>query len=191
MKIKHLSYILLCFFFLSSCSVIKKTFRKTKASKSEQVVSKSDSIGSNRIDSAHVIKSDSTGVSKKEESKEAWWQIEIDSTQPSTVEITQDSAGNQVVKATGKIKSVKGKSSKRGNSIDSVHKVNTDSLRASIRHTAKVSKSEKKESHESVKQSGKDIDKTRVLPGIGVGVAIGAILLLIYGAYRLYKFIKP
>lgn len=181
---KHLCYLLFCFFLLSSCSVIKKTFRKTKGSKSEQVHSKSDSTGTSKADSTHVIKSDSTGVTKIEDKKENWWQIDIDTTQPSTVEITIDSAGKQTVKATGKIKSISGKSSQIVNRKDSVSKAITDSLRASTSQTAKVSTSDKKTSHETLKQSGKDVDKTRVLPGlVWVGI-VAAIAAAIYFAKK-------
>jgi hypothetical protein len=184
---KYTIIILLMALSVSSCSIIKKTFRKAKASKSEQVQSKSDSTGSTRIDSSHVIKSDSTGVTKIEDKRDNWWKIDIDTTEPSTVEISRDSAGNQVVKATGKIKSVSGKSSQKVNRTDSVHKVNSDSSKASINQTASVTKSEKKSSHEAIKQSEKNVDKTKVLPGLGWALVIAAIAGTVYMAYRFLK----
>lgn len=112
---------------LSSCSFVRKIKDNHKEKRQEKTHHVKDSVSQSNTDSTHVLSSDSVNVKKEESKKESWWSIDIDTTEASTVEITQDSTGKQTIKATGKISKVLVKSSQTENKTDSTRQLKEDS----------------------------------------------------------------
>lgn len=107
---------------LESCGILHKTFDRKKESHSERIKSSTDSAGKKTNDSSGIKSVDSASLKKKEEAKSTDVEIEFsDSSDHNKVEITTDSTGKQVIKAEGKIKTVKSKTKDEKKSLDSSH----------------------------------------------------------------------
>lgn len=134
---------------LESCGFIHKTFDRKKENYRENSKASTDSVGKKTADSSVGKFVDSTKLKKTEEKKTEGVVIEFsDSSDHNKVEITTDSSGKQVIKAEGKIKSVKTSKRQEKKQVDSSHLQKKDTAAKHTSEQGSVKRSEDK------KQSG-------------------------------------
>lgn len=148
---KHLLTIIILLSLLESCGFVHKTFDRKKENHQEKIHSEIDSSSKKTTDSSGNKAVDSSKLKKSEEKNESGVEIDFDSSSHNKVEISIDSNGKQVIKAEGKIKSVKTKKQQEKKTIDSTQ---FHSEGAATKHTTEQASVKKQEDK---KQSGSSV----------------------------------
>lgn len=173
---------------LTSCGMLHKVTSKKNEHRIETEKKNLDSAISKKSDSASLKTIDSSALKKKEEVKTSDVSIVFaDSSDHNKIEVVTDSSGKQVIKAEGKIKSVKVNKKEEKNNIDSSHFSKKDTAGVSTSQQAKV----KDKWSSSVDNKSNIVNKDkkdRRLPWYGYLTGIIVIVLLTYYLYQKCKY---
>jgi len=171
--------------FFSSCGVVHKLFAKTKTDNSTNTLHTSDSTGLKKLDQLSSAQKDSASLKKTSEQNNAGVEVIFsDTSQHNQVEVTVGQHGQQIIKASGSIQSVKTKGVHAAQSQDSVH---TSTGEAAF-HTSIDSSKTKTQMQTATQNSVKTVTSqktSRQLPWYGYIILLIIVLLtVLYWRYR-------
>jgi hypothetical protein len=172
---------------VTSCGFVHKVFDKKEHHQSERIKSNLDSAGSHHADSSASKSSDSSSVKKTEDKKAEGVEIIFsDSSDHNKIEVTTDSSGHQVIKAEGKIKTVKTQKYEQRKTSDSGRTAKTDIVSKSDDQASKVKsgKDVKTDQGDTVIHQEK---KVRRIPWYGYLIGIFVLLLILLYLYYRYR----
>jgi cobalamin biosynthesis Mg chelatase CobN len=107
---------------LSSCGIVNKLFTKNKSNSSTHTVQVSDSTGLKKTGQLSLGQKDSIVLQKKSEQSNAGVELVFaDTSHHNQIEVILDNQGNQTIKATGFIQSLKTTQAHAAQSQDSAH----------------------------------------------------------------------